>query len=368
MTSSGLENFVDYLLRKKYIIYAPVKIGGRVLIRQIFDSKNFILVKERPLYPFKKLLLPPKEVIFPENQGKKSVQKQVLLGITVYDLKAMALLAQVFEKDPYFQDIISQTIFIGQSPIPEETTFYDKYEENVLEHLKFDIFLENRSDKKEFRIFTGSKHGQRMLKDFGYGDFEHIEYAGAVPEEGLGDFHKIIREKLKKSYGKKIWKDLGKRCLGCDKCTLVCPTCFCFKIYDTSTSLSASSNKREAARYREWDSCFNSEFSEISGGEKFLKTIRDRIYNWYDHKFVRIPDEYNLPGCVGCGRCSEVCPADINIKDVIADVQKIKLRTLISAVSPISSAKQNKLHTRPRTYAQSLPRRRIKLTKKTAKK
>jgi len=347
MTPFNLTNFVNYLLRKKYIIYAPVKIGRRVLIRQILDSKNFTLAKERPLYPFKKYLLPPKEVIFPENQGKKSVQKQVLLGITIYDLRAVALLAQVFEKDPYFQDIISQTIFIGQSPVPEETTFYDKYEENVLEHLKFDIFLENRSDKKESRVFTGSKQGQRMLKNSDYGDFEHIEYAGAVPEEGLSDFHKITREKLKKSYGTKIWKELEKRCLGCDKCTIICPTCFCFKIYDASTpfgkahdkSLSASSDRVKFARYRERDSCFNSEFSEISGGEKFLKTIRDRIYNWYDHKFVRIPDEYGLPGCVGCGRCSEVCPAGINIKEVIANIQKIKL-----------------------------PQKRIKLHKKTAKK
>jgi sulfhydrogenase subunit beta (sulfur reductase) len=320
MTSSDFKNFVGYLLRKKYIIYAPVKIGSRVLIRQILDSKNFTLVKERPLYPFKQYLFPAKQIIFPESGNKKNDQKQVLLGITVYDLRAVALFSQVFEKDPYFQNIISRTIFIGQSPIPEETTFYDRYEENVLEHFKFDIFLESRSDNKEFRIFTGSKHGQRMLNDFGCGDFEHIEYAGAIPEEGLSDFHKITREKLKKSYGTKIWKDLGKRCLGCDKCTIVCPTCFCFKIFDENNVLDNA-----IKRVRQWDSCFNSEFSEISGGTKFLKTIEDRIYNWYDHKFVRIPDEYSLPGCVGCGRCSEVCPAGINIKKVIADVQKINL-------------------------------------------
>lgn len=327
MTNSDLKGFADFLLnKKKYIIYAPVKKGGRVLIRQILDSKNFSLAKERPLYPFKEYLLPSKQAVFDffneeEKSFKDTNPRQVLFGVTIFDLKAIALLAQVFEKDSYFQNIISSTILIGQSPVPDDSTFYEKYEENVLEHIKFDIFLESRFDREDFRIFTGSKHGQRLLNEFGVSDFEHIEYAGAVPEEGLSDFHKVTREKIKKSYGSAIWKELGRRCLGCEKCTLVCPTCFCFKIYDEH-NIQSSSNSPVRQRFRAWDSCFSSEFSEISGGAKFLKTIQDRIYNWYDHKFVRIPTEYNLPGCVGCGRCSEVCPAGINIKDVIAKIQK----------------------------------------------
>ncbi len=341
MTSSDLKHFVQYLLDKNYIIYAPVKKQGRVLVEQIFESRNFTLVKERPLYPFKKYLLPTKQALFnfSENNtfknyqgrdrgGKSRTIVQVLFGITVFDLRAVALLSQVFEKDSYFQDIISRTIFIGQSPVPEETTFYEKYEENILEHFKFDIFIESRSDQKDFRIFTGSKHGQRMLNNFGYGDFEHIEYAGPLQEEGLSEFHKKLVGKVKLSYGSKIWKDLGKRCLGCDKCTLVCPTCFCFKIYDENNPLTNS-----VRRIREWDSCFNSEFSEIAGGAKFLKTIQDRIYNWYDHKFVRIPREYNLPGCVGCGRCSEVCPAGINIKEVVGQILKKKTPNIINIAS-----------------------------------
>lgn len=355
MTSADLKRFVQYLLDKNYIIYAPVKKQGRVLIEQISDSRNFTLVKERPLYPFKKYLLPPKQALFnfsenngTENRpdrsrgGKSAANMQVLFGITVFDLRAVALLSQVFEKDSYFQDIISRTIFIGQSPVPEETTFYEKYEENILEHFKFDIFIESRSDQKDFRIFTGSKHGQRMLNNFGYADFEHIEYAGPVQEEGLSEFHKKLVGKIKLSYGSKIWKELGKRCLGCDKCTLVCPTCFCFKIYDISTSLSAGAINKESVRYREWDSCFNSEFSEIAGGAKFLKTIQDRIYNWYDHKFVRVPEEYNLPGCVGCGRCSEVCPAGINIKEVVGQILKKKMPSVINAAGRTKKSIQKK--------------------------
>ncbi len=328
MTHSDLKLFVQFLLKKTYKIYSPVKEKDWVVIRQITDSRKFSLINERPLYSFKNFLLPDKTTLFSsinnqnENNGYQKLKPmQVLFGITVFDLRAIALLCQVFEKDPYFQNTISQTIFIGQSPMPEKNNFYEKYGENILEHFKFDIFIENRGDQKDFRIFTGSKHGQRMLNDFGYNDFEHIEYAGAVPEEGLSDFHKILREKTKLSYGGKIWKNLGKKCLGCDKCSIVCPTCFCFKIFDENNIFNNS-----IKRIRQQDSCFNSEFSEISGGTKFLKTIEDRIYNWYSHKFVRIPDEYNLPGCVGCGRCADVCPAGINIKDEILKIIDFKIK------------------------------------------
>lgn len=348
MTHSDLKLFVEYLLNKNYAVYSPVKENDRFVIRKMTDSRKFSLVKERPLYSFKNFLLPNRKTIFStpggqdkNNNDQKMIPRQVLFGITVFDLRAVALLSQVFEKDPYYQDIISQTIFIGQSPVPEENSFYEKYEENILEHFKFDIFIESRSDQKDFRIFTGSKHGQRMLNDFGYDDFEHIEYAGAIPEEGLSDFYKILKEKTKLSYGSKIWKDLGKKCLGCDKCTIVCPTCFCFKIFDENDVFNNS-----IKRVRQWDSCFNSEFSEIAGGAKFLKTIEDKIYNWYSHKFVRIPDEYNLPGCVGCGRCADVCPAGINIKDEIFKIINFKAKKSIAKTAKLRSKTPKKIKRR----------------------
>lgn len=349
MTHSELKNLVEHLLKKNYIIYAPVRKNGRIIIDRILSSKNFTLTRERPLYSFKKFFLRPQEPLFNFSEKNKNLTphpKQALLGITVYDLRAVALLAQVFEKDPYFQNIISNTLLIGQSPVPENTTFYEKYEENVLEHFKFDIFLESRNDQNNFRIFTGSKHGQRLLTEFNYRDFEHIEYAGPVPEEGLSEFHKVIREKIKKSYANPIWKNLGSRCLGCEKCTIVCPTCFCFNMYD-EFELPETANNLSAKRTRAWDSCYNTEFSEITGGAKFLKSIQNRIYNYYDHKFVRIPTEYNMPGCVGCGRCSDVCPAGINIKDIIAKIQKMNLDKICKPV-----AKRSRLGSSPKKRKQ----------------
>lgn len=317
MTDKQLQNFVSYSIKNNYEVYSHKETNGEILIEKIESGEGFELCPQRPLYSFKKFLLPPCQKIM-EFKGNKMLRvknpdiKTILLGIHFYDLKALTLLSQVFEKDPYFQKKLRNIILIGQSPIPAEDENYQKFEEDVLEHLKFDIFLETKSayNQKSFRVFTGSEDGQRLLDAFGYKDYENIEYAGPVPEEGPGPLCKLLIDKVAKSRGSKIWKELDARCIDCGKCSIVCPTCFCFKISDEI-------KKDKTIRKREWDSCFYEEFSQIAGGHKFLDSTEDRIYNWYDHKFVRIPKEYNLPGCVNCGRCIEVCPAKINIRENI---------------------------------------------------
>jgi len=63
-----------------------------------------------------------------------------------------------------------------------------------------------------------------------------------------------------------------------------------------------------------------STFSEIGGGFNFRPELTQRIYNWYYHKFVRMPKEYGKFGCVGCSRCIAYCPARINYLEVLEDV------------------------------------------------
>lgn len=165
-------------------------------------------------------------------------------------------------------------------------------------------------------MYSGSEDGQKILDEFSYKDYEHIAYAGPIKEEGLDPLMVKYRDALRKNYKKEIWEDdLGARCIECGKCAMVCPTCFCFDIKDQPNLINGG-----GARKRAWSTCFYNDFSEIAGGHKFLKTTAERIHFWYYHKFVRIPDQFQIPGCVGCGRCAKVCSVHINIFKVLTSL------------------------------------------------
>jgi ferredoxin len=123
-----------------------------------------------------------------------------------------------------------------------------------------------------------------------------------------------IREKFYDN--PEIWQELGEKCIECGKCTIACPTCFCFRIDDNPEL-----EENNGARQRCWDSCFYREFSEVAGGHKFLNTTAERIHFWYYHKFARIPDEFGFMGCVGCKRCAKACPVGIDIEKVLKEIE-----------------------------------------------
>ena len=59
-----------------------------------------------------------------------------------------------------------------------------------------------------------------------------------------------LREKLLSAVSGPHWARVAERCLGCANCTMVCPTCFCTTVVDTTDLAGA------AERTRLWDSCF----------------------------------------------------------------------------------------------------------------
>ncbi len=98
----------------------------------------------------------------------------------------------------------------------------------------------------------------------------------------------------------------------CTNCTLVCPTCFCSSVEDTSDLTGA-----ETARARVWDSCFSLDYSYIHGGS-IRSSSRSRYRQWLTHKLGTWHDQFDTSGCVGCGRCITWCPVGIDITEEVA--------------------------------------------------
>jgi ferredoxin len=108
------------------------------------------------------------------------------------------------------------------------------------------------------------------------------------------------------------WDDVAERCLTCGNCTLVCPTCFCSSVEDT-TDLAGT----EASRTRVWDTCFSLDYSYIHGGS-VRNSARSRYRQWLTHKLGTWHDQFDTSGCVGCGRCITWCPVGIDITAEVA--------------------------------------------------
>ncbi len=107
------------------------------------------------------------------------------------------------------------------------------------------------------------------------------------------------------------WQDVAQRCLTCANCTMVCPTCFCHTIEDT-TDLSGD----HAERWRRWDSCFSQEFAYIHGGTA-RASAPARYRQWLTHKLSSWFEQFDSSGCVGCGRCITWCPVGIDLRQEV---------------------------------------------------
>ncbi len=108
------------------------------------------------------------------------------------------------------------------------------------------------------------------------------------------------------------WLDVAERCLSCGNCTLVCPTCFCHSERD-KPSLEATSSEH----VREWDSCFTKGHSYITG-KVIRPDTQSRYRQWLTHKVATWFEQFDVSGCVGCGRCITWCPVGIDLTEELS--------------------------------------------------
>lgn len=135
-------------------------------------------------------------------------------------------------------------------------------------------------------------------------DRSRSEQVRAMETDGLPEL-------LHRSAASPHWDEVAKRCLTCGNCTLVCPTCFCSTVEDT-TSLDGTT----ADRWRVWDVCFNVDFSYLHGGA-VRTSVQARYRHWLTHKLSTWVEQFGTFGCVGCGRCITWCPVGIDLTEEV---------------------------------------------------
>ena len=124
------------------------------------------------------------------------------------------------------------------------------------------------------------------------------------------DLSRFNPENLNDLFNDPAWESMSEACLGCGTCTFVCPTCQCFDIRDFKTN-------EGVIRFRCWDSCMYSDFTLMAHGNS-RTTQMQRFRQRFMHKLVYYPSQNDgLYSCVGCGRCVNKCPQNLNIVKVI---------------------------------------------------
>jgi ferredoxin len=136
----------------------------------------------------------------------------------------------------------------------------------------------------------------------------HIEPQNLVPKG-------IVQRLMKDGFALDTWKEFMLPCVECGGCNLICDTCHCFLLADRKSD-------GINAKVRIWDSCLYANYARVAGGANPLKLRAQRLRNRFLKKFDFFVDNLGMPACCGCGRCIEVCPGKIDIREVLKDLAK----------------------------------------------
>lgn len=301
-------------IASSYTVIAPVKKGEDIVFAEAENFNDVVLEYTTTITPAKKFLLPYQETMFTFEKDKirekLTDEKIALFGLHICDVNAIARLDKVFWNDPYYRARREKMLIIGITCKPNEKCFCKSVHANVLSPV-CDVFLKHEGER--YKAVSYTETGRKILNSFLFVQTQtEIREIKVDYEEGKHlDVHKVS-ENIIKNYENPVWEETAKKCLGCTNCTVVCPLCYCYDVWDTNYI-----RADEGARIRCWDSCLLLSFARVAGGHNFRKDLKARYRNVYTHKFRTFVDEFGVPACVGCGRCVTYCPAGIDMRDTL---------------------------------------------------
>ena len=327
MQKSAIPQFLSELMKSQTIVAPMPRDAAPAEFRELKPGDTPIIDGSVPMSPPKDYLLPRHEPLIKvrvDDDGTKieslvpESKPWVMLGAWLPDAQATLILDKVFldEKfpDPYYAARrLSMTMVAAVPASPRWSWFCAATDDVQGWKQSADVVTYDIGDSLYFEAIT--EKGEELLKSGPFTDPDDAAKAKrdevwkAFTKTGCGDFtgDNAFERLLWES---PLWEEIADKCISCGICTYSCPSCSCFDVQDETSAGCVT-------RYRCRDTCQFCDFTLMGAGHNPRHNQVPRSRQRLMHKFKYQREQFGMTACTGCGRCVELCPVNIDVRDVL---------------------------------------------------
>lgn len=334
LTDSELRSWLDALIGDGCAVAAPVEEDGVLTVRPIASADQAVLSPSgKTRWSAKEFLFPQSETLYSYAVDGGSVKltdppkqenPQVLIGVRPCDSAGFAVLDRTFlgeNPDSIYTVRREKTVIVsaacaaadpecfctavGGSPTGREGS------DLQIVPIDDDWLLSSLTEK-------GAALVEQVAEEWKSASAEDLKM---VEELAARVADQIRRSPIKREWGHlleegfehPVWDRVTQHCLSCSTCAYVCPSCTCFDMNHEGSAWCGS-------QCRSWDACTFAMFTRHASGHNPRATKADRFRQRVLHKFAFAEKDQETFRCVGCGRCITLCPAGVDIVEVVQSV------------------------------------------------
>ncbi|MDD2752207.1 MAG: 4Fe-4S dicluster domain-containing protein [Candidatus Omnitrophica bacterium] len=330
-------------LTKTHRVFAPIEKKENFTREADFSYRKLSLSSAldfnpyRAVEPLKSFFTYPYEKVAdyfsPEKNITDIAQETVIFGIKSCDIAGHKIQDFVFlegvEVDALYRARREHTVIIsGDCTDFRQVCHCLAWEILPYPTWGFDINLSPLNDG--FVAEVGSRKGEELIAQYKsyFTPVRDAQIAGRrAKRESLVDRLKrhllpqnlvskdSVQKLVQQGYNAKTWKQFMLTCVECGGCNFICDTCHCFLLEEKKQN-------QQNAKLRLWDACLYANYARVAGGANPNKLRAQRLRFRFTKKFDFFVTNLGIPACCGCGRCIEVCPGKIDIREVLKDLAK----------------------------------------------
>ncbi len=334
LSEEELRTWLAELPSDERTLIGPVEDNNLRLFRPVADAAAISLQPGKTRWS-------PKEYLFPRTQPLYSysfrgaeveiteppeqVRDLILFGLRPCDAAAVARLDAVFLSgviDPFYaRRRAASTIITLACAEAEPECFCTAVGGSPAGEEGSDVMVVNLEEV--FLLSPTTDTGKLLIEDHDHNWVPAIEHDWEKAAKQTGRVERSIAapplnptwsSALEQRFGDDVWQEFGELCMACSICSSVCPTCSCF-------DMAHDGNAWGGAQFRTWDACTFSRFTAHASGHDPRSDQAARYRQRLLHKFAyRTEADPGSFRCVGCGRCSALCPAGLDIHSVVRKI------------------------------------------------